>query len=473
MRKQSVFTVLRRWLGCVLVACAPLLACEAAPEIEPTIGLSQSAVVGGQTVETCQYPSTVVVNTCTATLIHPRVVTTAAHCLSGSTATVTFGGYRSGTGGAFKLTGTCKAGAQGSRGGGTKADWGYCVIPEDDRVKQIPITPPLVGCEADRFLKEGATGWVVGFGTTGPDGQGVGIKRAVQVNINKVANGIVDVGDKDSGACHGDSGGPVYVQLGDGTHDWGLRVAGSTSSAGSARCDCTCNTIYVNISNHVQAIEQNEGIDVTPCTDAMGNWAPGPDCNALQTTPMSGSGTFPACMVPRTSAPIDSCSGALPAAGSGGAGALAGAGGRGASAGAGGVAGSAGRGLAGAGGMAGGAAGGPAAGSGGFAAAGGGAGAAGGALAGSSAAGGAPIGVPGNLGSSGAQGVSTAAGSVALGPVQAGGSAVVQIQPPAARGGCSAASGAPSGSRSGLVAIGLALALQVRRRKSIKSAQRR
>ncbi|HKU38761.1 MAG TPA: trypsin-like serine protease, partial [Polyangiales bacterium] len=281
-------------LWAALAACDQAPASEAAAEPVPEVSLSVAPVVGGQEVNLCQFPSTVVAGSgCTATLIHPRIVTTAAHCLGGttSTANVTFGGYR-GTG-TFSLRAMCKAGASGSRGGGTGADWGYCVIPEDDRVKQIPITPPLVGCEAERFLKPGAEGWVVGYGTTGPSGQGAGVKRAVKVKINKMGNGTVDVGDKDKGACHGDSGGPIYMQLIDGDKDYGLRVFGSTSSAGMARCDCTCSTIYVNIAQHVKAIEMNEGIDVTPCTDADGKWAPGPECNAIQTQPMSGGGTFP------------------------------------------------------------------------------------------------------------------------------------------------------------------------------------
>jgi hypothetical protein len=318
------------------------------------LGVAEAAlVVGGKESAPCGWPSTVDISGCTGTLIHPRVVTSAAHCLTGRTSAqikFTAGKEHSGS---FTVMGQCKTGSRW--GGGASADWAYCVLPDDPRVKMMQYTPPLVGCEAERFLKPGNSAWIVGFGETAARRGDNGIKREVEVKINRVSNGTVDVGDKDVGACHGDSGGPLYIKLTDGTHDWGWRTAGSTSGAGS-NCDCCTTTVFVDLRQHVKAIEENEGIDVTPCTDDDGKWAPGPDCKDFITDPGSGTGTYPMCSAPITRGPIATCgepaagaagapasqAGAGGAAAMGGSGALAtaGAGGAAAAAGSGGASGS-------------------------------------------------------------------------------------------------------------------------------------
>ena len=78
-----------------------------------------------------------------------------------------------------------------------------------DRRRPSPSVASAPGTEA----------WVVGFGTVSAKGGGAGTKRQVSVlvnQLNKVAPGTIDVGDAEEAACHGDSGGPLYVHLKDG-----------------------------------------------------------------------------------------------------------------------------------------------------------------------------------------------------------------------------------------------------------------
>ncbi|MDD9941992.1 MAG: trypsin-like serine protease [Myxococcales bacterium] len=302
--------VRRQSLGApALVSLLGLCACVSSEPEETAVELStQAVIIGGEPAGTCAWPSTVRVNGatgCTGTLIHPRVVTTAGHCLRSrqSEATIIFG--ERGQPGRFSLTGECTGGGSAYN---TPRDWAYCILPDDPRLDQVPITPPLVGCEADRFLKPGARGWIVGFGRTSP--RGGGRKHEVEVEINeldKIAPGTIDVGDAQAGACHGDSGGPIYMELVDGDVSYGYRVFGSTSGPGARFCDCTCSTTFVNIATHVQEIEENEGIDVTPCTAPDGTWDPGPECAAMLQDPRNGAGNWPGCDVTPTTAPIATC----------------------------------------------------------------------------------------------------------------------------------------------------------------------
>src|SRR5262245_9914462 len=70
---------MRHRSGWLLVVCPLLAACEEVVEPVAPPEVKRAAVVGGKPVEVCQFPSTVTIGGCTATLIHPRVVTTAAH----------------------------------------------------------------------------------------------------------------------------------------------------------------------------------------------------------------------------------------------------------------------------------------------------------------------------------------------------------------------------------------------------------
>jgi hypothetical protein len=245
---------------------------------------------------------------CTGTLIHPRVVTTAAHCEPHSNDLVVFGEAFSPARISVRAT---KCVTSGRSPDLTRDDWAYCVLPDDDRLKNLPILPPLVGCEAERFLKANAKVWVVGFGVTASDRVDFGPKRAVETSIFGFGTGVdeggIIVGDGLRGGCHGDSGGPVFLHLIEDGRDWGFRAVGMTHGSASDK-DCEGPGVWNVMTDVVAHIEKDEGLDVTPCTNASGEWEPGPACRDFPTDPGNAGGSWPACAPgPRTTMPIDSC----------------------------------------------------------------------------------------------------------------------------------------------------------------------
>jgi MYXO-CTERM domain-containing protein len=254
-------------------------------------------IIGGTKTATCGWPSVVRVldgrEQCSGTLIHPKVVMTAAHCLTGGPTTVGFGE----TGSQLKRSATCRGGASGETGVGTRNDWAYCVL--DEEVTGVPIVPPISGCEMQRYLKAGANLTAVGFGlqsTAGP----VGTKFEVQVPlVSGPTAGVITVGRVGQGLCQGDSGGPVFLHIVDGGVDYGWRVVGSTSGGAGANAASSCPGVatFVTSDQHVKQIEATGMYDVTPCLGSDGMWSAGPECKDFQIDPALGGGSWPACGV--------------------------------------------------------------------------------------------------------------------------------------------------------------------------------
>jgi hypothetical protein len=167
----------------------------------------------------------------------------------------------------------------GVRGGG---DFGFCVLAEP--VTDVPIVPILFGCETEA-LKAGAMATLVGYGRLSGATNGAGTKFAVNVPINQIMGNEILLGDNDSTACNGDSGGPAYVKLADGS--W--RVFGATSR-GPQRCNGP--TIYAMIHPFVAWMEKTSGIDVTPCHDADGTWHPTAACRGFPMNPEASNGSW-------------------------------------------------------------------------------------------------------------------------------------------------------------------------------------
>jgi hypothetical protein len=258
-------------------ACEPVAPADEAPAFDQV----QQPIVGGTRAGVCQWPTAVGLDrSCTGTLVHPRVVTTAGHCVTDEgPREVTFGERWSGAGVTRTVTvERCHGGEES----GLEGDFAFCLLAE--AVEDVPVVPVLFGCETG-ILQPGQAATLAGYGRRGGLSFSAGVKYLVDVTINQVVGSDVYLGWSRAGGCSGDSGGPAYVRLADGS--W--RTFGATSR-GSLFCNG--QTIYTLIHPFVPWMEATAGIDLTPCHDADGSWNPGPGCSGFPLDPEAPGGSW-------------------------------------------------------------------------------------------------------------------------------------------------------------------------------------
>jgi len=231
------------------------------------------AIVGGQEATTCQWPTAVALvsplGLCTGTLVHPRLVLMAAHCGTDFTEIV-LGERMTAT---YRLpVDHCERHSTADMVGPN--DYAFCVLAQP--VDSMPLTPVAYGCEGDA-LTRGQSVAIAGFGEETPDSGDFGVKRWATTTISGTDGGMILVGGGGVGAWKGDSGGPAYIQLADG----GWRAFGIVSGGpGPGQA-----VYYVDMRTVVPWVEQQSGIDITPCHASDGSWQPTPECGGYATEP--------------------------------------------------------------------------------------------------------------------------------------------------------------------------------------------
>ena len=237
-------------------------------------GEGSPPIVGGAPAALCQWPSAVLLFDegllCTGTLVHPRIVLYAAHC--GVDFTRVEFGERLGTGYVADVT-ECRRATTADRVG--PMDHAYCELARP--VDGVPIAPVLFGCEAD-ILIPGREVTIVGFGEN--ESEQAGVKRAAVTTFDGTDGGMLVIGSDGVSPSYGDSGGPAFVRLDDGT--W--RAFGIVSGGNGPGMP----SYYVDMRNAAAWVESQSGHDLTPCHSATGTWQPGYECGGFAIDPTAG-----------------------------------------------------------------------------------------------------------------------------------------------------------------------------------------
>ena len=233
------------WCWCVAaVSLLPRLVAAEGPVDAPIDRVSDTPppstpIMGGDPTATGEFDEVVAITIgdelCTGTVVAPRLVLTAAHCLVDTTdATRVFVHY-----GKDVFGGRIEASSWGTHPDYCHEcrndifDYGYVLLPANFSVPGGFPAPITDQDEWDDYMTAGTPLTLVGYGgdhETEDMVYNAGRKRSVDTTLRKLTPKGTEftAGGSGEDTCPGDSGGPAFVVLPDGTR----RLAGITSRGG-------------------------------------------------------------------------------------------------------------------------------------------------------------------------------------------------------------------------------------------------
>jgi hypothetical protein len=292
----------------VVALLLPLQAFAAStPSVEADADRPPVPVVGGEEAPNCAWPGVVRLEIedgrmrCTGSLVHPRIVATAAHCMfvDEPIVRVRFGEDEDNLTELAEVE-RCVPNPEFVPADDGQlfenTDFGFCELA--DPVENVPIIPIAYGCELDE-VEQGEPVVLAAFGMTGHQNDDHGTKRFVQGNMGPVEpDGELRY---TAVACSGDSGGPLFMPLADGT----LRQVGIHSHSAFCEQFAMATTAW----QLVPLVEEVTGIDIAPCNTTDGEWSPTGWCGGVPLEPhIGGAGTYEeGCSAGPRSGFLDSC----------------------------------------------------------------------------------------------------------------------------------------------------------------------
>lgn len=291
-------------------------------------------IIDGFEVEPCAWPTAVYLHDasgeiCTGVYIGGRIVLTAAHCFSGGYVTeisceidndcptedefgnllaltcdaesnghcsdleslvindvpdILFGERYPNDDGHPRRTIPAQYCRRQSDGEGIGDDFAYCVLSEAPALQPVPM---MMHCEVEQFLTEGTRVVAVGFGNEGgfnmpkPHGTKHYLDSSIAVDVSLLGDSLVLTpwtgAEPGASIAKGDSGGPLFAQLPDGT--W--RVIGVANRAPAFYEPVWSNVEWMLEDDNVA----NEQDELLPCHTPEGVWAPTAACGDFPLSP--------------------------------------------------------------------------------------------------------------------------------------------------------------------------------------------
>ncbi|HEY8145764.1 MAG TPA: trypsin-like serine protease [Kofleriaceae bacterium] len=245
------------------------------------VGEETAAIVGG--TATSEWPAVPLLTihagggggNCSGTLVSPRVILTASHCLDpaqvGGTVTAVeayFGSTVLANDTAFVEMISAEDWIRREDYDLGFRDFGLILLARDAVAEPMEYNAAaLTGADEGRQLH------MVGWGNT-QAGSGAGAKREVDVTIQSVTTSELQYGSPSGNTCQGDSGGPGFLQVGGKdvvatVTSWGFE--GCTSTSGATRVDTLSDWIATFIETRdiavppeVAFLEPEAGATVRP-----------------------------------------------------------------------------------------------------------------------------------------------------------------------------------------------------------------
>ncbi len=224
-----------------LATCAVLFALGCAGDIADDSAETNADLIGG--TRTSAYPAVMALFAgdprsgagalCTASLIAPRVLLTAAHCVSADEVgpdaefTVFTGAdLMSSRGRSLAVASVLHDPAFDPRRLDAGHDIGAVILQSPESTRPVPVNRSV-----DPAQLIGHAVRLVGYGVnSGSQQTGSGIKRTVTTTLKSADPRLLHIGDSQHGTCQGDSGGPAFMTLG------GVQTLVGVTSFGRVGC---------------------------------------------------------------------------------------------------------------------------------------------------------------------------------------------------------------------------------------------